>query len=213
MGIEFITDPKIEQYIKNLYVPFDSVLVEMHRLAKERNFPIVGPLVGRVLYLLTKLVRPPRILELGSGFGYSAYWFTKAMGQDAKITLTEYSQDNIDLARGFLAKAGIQESSCEFLVGDSLKLIEQLDGEFDIIFNDIDKASYPTAFQKAIPRLRKEGMLISDNVLWGGSVIEETDDPDTLAMKEYTSLIFESKELCSLIVPIRDGVSISLKLS
>lgn len=210
MAIEFITNPQIEQYIKNLYVPFDPVLDEMHKIAKERKFPIVGPLVGRMLYVITKIAKPERILELGSGFGYSAYWFARA-NPEVEITLTDFSAENIALAQEFMRKIGALDR-CEFQIGDALELIGQTEGEYDIIFNDIDKAQYPNVFHAALPRLKKGGLLICDNVLWSGEVLEDKGDPETEGIKEYTRLIFTSKELFSTIVPIRDGVAISLKL-
>src|SRR3989442_41877 len=135
----------------------------MQQNAIERNFPIIGPLVGRMLYTIAQASRAHRILELGSGFGYSAYWFAKALGKDGLVVCTEANPDNAARAEEYFQRGKIV-SKVKFLVGDALKLVDEIDGQFDIIFNDIDKHQYPKAFRKALPRLRKGGLLISDNV-------------------------------------------------
>src|SRR6267378_2173597 len=99
-----------------------------------------------------------------------------------------------------------------FPVVDALKLIDEVEGQFDIIFNDIDKHQYPRAFRKAVPRLRRGGLLITDNALWSGKVLNHKPDSDTAGILTYNRLIYSSKELFTTIIPLRDGVSVSVKL-
>jgi len=206
-----IVNANIVDYLVNVTPDRDDVLDDMEQYALARNFPIIGPLVGRLLYLLSKATQATRILELGSGFGYSAYWFAKSLGKEGRIICTEGNTDNADHARVYFQRGKIS-NKIEFLVGDALKLIDTVEGQFDIIFNDIDKHQYPKAFRKALPRLRRGGLLISDNVLWSGKVLHHKPDTDTAGILTYNRLIYSSKELFTTIIPLRDGVSVSIKL-
>ncbi|MDA2938897.1 O-methyltransferase [Acidobacteria bacterium AH-259-A15] len=200
----------IEGYLLEITPLEDPILLEMEAHARRNHFPIVGPLVGRILYQLVKLAKARRVLELGSGFGYSAYWFGRALGESGEITLTEFSKENLGLARNYFAQGRIS-SQVYFHQGDALEILERLEGQFDIIFNDVDKHQYPEVFRKAGPRVRSGGLLISDNVLWHGRVLEGNPDPSTRGILEYNRLIFEDPEFFSSIIPVRDGISISLK--
>ncbi|MCI0527456.1 MAG: O-methyltransferase [Nitrospira sp.] len=205
-----IVDPEIESYINHLLPSQDDILKEMEQEGEKRRFPIVGPQVGRLLYQMARLTRAARIFEMGSGYGYSAYWFLKGMPANSRIILTDDSRENLDQARDYLKKAGLLDRvTLEY--GDALDLIEKYPGPFDIIFNDIDKERYPEAFKKALPRIRSGGLLISDNVLWFGRVLTDSRDPDVEGIRTYNRLITQTKGLFTEIIPIRDGVSISIK--
>lgn len=203
---------EIDQYIEGLHPQEDSVLQEMERLGDARDFPIVGPQVGRILWLFAKLQKAERVFEMGSGFGYSAYWFAQALPAKGKVYQTETSEKNSELAQDFFKRAGL-EKKAEFFVGDGVQLIDGVKGEFDIIFIDISKEDYPKAYPKAKGRLKKGGLLIADNVLWFGRVLEESEDPDTLGIKEFTELLFHDPDFSATILPIRDGVGIGYRLS
>jgi len=206
-----IVNSHITDYLLNVTPERDEVLRDMEEYALGRNFPIIGPLVGRLLFLLAKTTQARRVLELGSGFGYSAYWFAKALGKDGEVFCTEGNGENAELARSYFSRGKVS-NRITFLVGDALKLIDTVEGEFDIIFNDIDKHQYPKAFRKALPRLRKGGLLISDNILWSGKVLNDKPDADTAGILTYNRLIYSSKDLFTTIIPLRDGVSVSIKL-
>lgn len=207
-----IVFPHIERYLEGLETTRDPILTGMERLAAQRNFPIVGPLVGRTLCLLAKGIGARRILELGSGFGYSAYWFARALPEDGELILTEKTSENSALARGFFLQGGVH-CRLRFEVGDALEIIERLPGEFDVIFNDVDKEQYPAVFHTAVPRLRVGGFFMSDNMLWSGRVTEGAKDATTRGILKLTRLLFQAPNLYTVILPIRDGVSVSLKLS
>ena len=206
-----IVHANIVEYPLNVTPERDDILQDMEEYALARNFPIIGPLVGRLLYLLTKATQANRILELGSGFGYSAYWFAKALGKEGEVICTDNDPHNSEHAQEYFHRGKIKHK-ITFKVGDALKLIDEIDGQFDIIFNDVDKHQYPKAYRKAIPLLRKGGLLISDNVLWSGKVVGRHPDTDTAGILTYNRLIYSSKELFTTIIPLRDGVSISIKL-
>ena len=206
-----IVFPRIEQYLESLETTRDGVLTEMERQAAERDFPIVGPLVGRMLCLLAKSIGARRILELGSGYGYSAYWFARALPDDGELILTEGSAKNLAQAKEFFHQGGVR-CRVQFELGDAFEILDRLPGEFDIILNDVDKQQYPKAFHQAVPRVRRGGYFLSDNMLWGGRVVHDHSEPTTKGVLELTRLLFQAPNLYTMILPIRDGVSVSLKL-
>jgi predicted O-methyltransferase YrrM len=193
-----ILAPAINAYLHDLLPQSDSVLSEMERIGQEKGFPIIGPLVGRLLCQLAQLTQARRIFELGSGYGYSAVWFSKGMVADGKIISTDGSAANARAARQFFERAGIG-SRVDFRVGDALTLLDQESGSFDIILNDIDKHEYPQAFEKAIPRLH-------------GRVATGDQQPSTLGVLKFNQLAYGSPDVFTTIIPLRDGVAVSLKL-
>ena len=220
-----VLHPSIDEYLLEVIPARDEVLTEMEAYARENRFPIVGPLVGRVLHQLVLLTNPTRIFEMGSGFGYSAYWMAKALRQpEASIICTDGSQENADRAAGYLARGGIADR-IDYRVGNALEIINETEGDFDIIYNDIDKDGYPEAFRKAIPRLRSGGLFITDNMLWLGRVVTYDTDADvqgldeeeqwvhntTVGVKELTRLLYSSPDVFTTIIPLRDGVSVAIK--
>jgi caffeoyl-CoA O-methyltransferase len=205
-----IVHPDIENYLTQLLSSQDEILVEMERLAEKKHFPIVGPQVGRLLAQMAFLTGARKVYEFGSGFGYSAYWFVKGMNGRGQVVFTDDEQDNARLAMEFFKRGGI--ASClQVEVGDALDIIHSRRELFDIIFIDCEKERYPQAFDAAIPRLRPGGLLIADNVLWFGSVIQRSDEPSVIGIQKFTKLITSSPKLLTTILPLRDGVSISLK--
>jgi len=203
--------PHIERYLEGLETTRDEVLLDMERLAAERDFPIVGPLVGRMISLLAQSIGARRILELGSGFGYSGYWFARALPADGELILTEKDPANSARSQEYFRRGGVG-GRVQFLLGDALEALDRLPGDFDIIFNDVDKTQYPAAFHKAIPRVRTGGFFMSDNMLWGGRVAADAAHPTTRGVRELTRLLFEAPNLYTILLPVRDGVSVSLKL-
>ncbi len=216
-----ILHPSINEYLLDTIPERDAVLTEMEAYARERRFPIVGPLVGRVLHQLVLLTNPKRIFEMGSGFGYSAYWMAKALREpDASIICTDGSQENAEQAAAYLARGGIAER-IDYRVGNALDIIDETEGEFDIIYNDIDKDGYSEAFRKAIPRLKSGGLFITDNMLWMGRVVQNVPEvaPEdeqwlheaTRGVKELTRLLYSSPDVFTTIIPLRDGISVAVK--
>ncbi len=200
-----IVDPHVEAYIDTLWAPPDPVLAAMEALAERRRFPIVGRHTGALLGLLARCLGARRVIELGSGYGYSALWFARAMPDDGKVICTDLSADNRDLALGYFRTAGM-ESRVEFKVGNGLALARELAPGFDIVFNDIDKEDYPAAVDVAVRLLRPGGLFITDNTLWRGKVADEgPGDKPTEAVRAFNRAVFSRPDLESIIFPIRDG--------
>ncbi|HEX9576475.1 MAG TPA: O-methyltransferase [Myxococcales bacterium] len=207
-----IVDPVIAEYLERLAGSPDPVEAEMRRYADERDgFPIVGPVLGPLLSQLALLARARRIFELGSGFGYSAFWFARALEPGASVTLTDFERENLDRARSWLGKAGLVDR-CRFEPpGDGLEALARAEGGLDVVFIDSAKADYPRALAVALPKLRPGGLVLADSILWGGAVARGESDAATAGLREYVRLIFGSEGLVSTVVPIRDGLAITMK--
>ena len=205
-----IIDPAIDLYLRELASPADPVLREMELLGAERRLPIVGPQVGRLLQLLARTISAHRVLELGSGFGYSAYWFARAVGPEGEVVLTEQSAERAAEAEDFLERGGFSDR-VHIEVGDALEIVERIGGEFDIVFNDVDKDRYPLVMDRAAAALRPGGLLISDNMLWLGTVLEpDPTESTTRGVKELTRMLYESEDFRTVMIPMRDGVTVSI---
>ena len=205
-----IVDPKIEKYLATVRGERDDCLLEMEKIAEKRDFPIVGPDVGALLYILTRISGAKRVLELGSGYGYSAYWFGLALPVGGQVVCTDTSEENRHLADSFFTRAGMNEKM-RFELGEALSLMDRINGEFDIIFNDVDKEDYPKTIAKVLPKLKRNGLFITDNSLWYGRVVEDEQDEATKGVVEFNRLIAENRELLSINLPLRDGLMVCLK--
>ena len=205
-----ILHPKIDAYLQGLPPHDDPVLRKMEAQADQEDFPIVGSQVGPLLMLLARAIGARRVFEMGSGYGYSGLWFAKAMPKDGRVTLTDYSDTRCKEAEAYVNEAG-HGSTVRCLVGDGIELIKRERGPFDVIFLDADKKDYPLALKTGLPKLRPGGLFIADNVLWFGQVLDPHPDEDTRGILEFTRLIYRTPGLSSSIIPLRDGVSVSLK--
>ena len=206
-----IVDPHVESYIDSLDGQPDPVLAAMETLAARKSFPIIGRHAGSLLALLARCIGARRVLELGSGYGYSALWFARSLPEDGTIACTDLSRDNRDLAMNFFHTAGM-EKRITFHVGDALVFARTQKGPFDIILNDIDKESYPASVDVAVPLLRSGGLFITDNTLWSGKVADESvTDTATRAIRLFNQAVFARADLESLVIPLRDGLTVCRK--
>lgn len=209
--MDAITDKDVERYMYELLPARDAVLTEMEERARRQSIPIIGPAVARVLFQYAVIIGARRVFEMGSAIGYSTIWLARAVGPDGRVYYTDGSRKNADDARSYFERAGVNDR-IEILLGDAVDMIDSVEGDFDLIFNDVDKHQYPEAFRKAAPRLKKGGLFITDNVLWSGRVARGETDQYTLGVAEFNRLIYSAQELYPVILPIRDGVSVCLKL-
>lgn len=209
-------DPRIEHYMRGLVTGSDHpVLLEMEQRAHEKGFPIIDRVVGVFLETLTKVHKARRIFEFGSGYGYSAYWFARAAGPEAKIILSDGDPSNRDLAEDFLKRAGLWDV-IDFRVGFAQEIFNRTEGLFDICYNDVDKGGYPEVWRMARDRIAPGGLYIADNVLWHGRVVMDPPVSDivpgwTEAILEHNRLIFGDRGFDAFINPTRDGVLVARK--
>ena len=210
-----IVNPQVEGYMRGLLTRHDEpVLLEMEAEADANGFPIIGRIVGVTVEVLARSVGARRVFELGSGFGYSAYWFSRAVGPSGEVHCTDGDPENEKKALDYLSRAGLAEP-IRWHVGEAVETLQATDGDFDVVFNDIDKVDYPKAWKVARERIRIGGLYICDNVLWYGRVAvpdpEDTRPHHTEGILEHNRLIAEDERYLSVIVPTRDGVMVALR--
>lgn len=207
---EKFTKEHLEAYLQDLYYDDDSVRREMEALAQERSFPIVGPLAGRVLYQLTQMIGGKRVFELGSGYGYSALFFARAVGIDGEVHCTDFSGENIRQAEDFLGRAGMW-SRITYHQEDAITALRRVGGTWDVVYNDIQKRAYPDTIELAYDHLRPGGLFITDNLFREGRVLDNEESEDTQGVIEFTHLLFDHPGFMTTIYPVRDGLSVALR--
>jgi predicted O-methyltransferase YrrM len=205
-----ITNPAIERYILDLLPPRDEVLAEMEAYAAEQGIPIIGPAVANAIGVLVRISGAKRIFELGSAIGYSTIWLARAAGAGAEVHYSDGSAENARRAREYIDRAGVADRVV-IHVGDALSCLADTPGEFDLIFNDVDKEGYPDVLRAVPSRLRKQGLLITDNTLWHGRVLDPQDEASR-AVVEFNNKLFAQREFLTTLLPMRDGLSVSLRL-
>jgi caffeoyl-CoA O-methyltransferase len=203
----------VEEYLYKLLPERDAVVREMEDYAAEQRVPIIGPAVARLLALLVQVSGAKRVFEMGSAIGYSTIWLARAAGPKAKVFYTDGDPANAHRAQVYFRMAGVARR-IEVKVGDALELVKKTPGMFDLIFNDVDKHQYPEALHAALPKLRRGGLLITDNTIWSGKAARPAamDDKDTKGVQEFNRLVYASKDLYPVLLPLRDGVTICRKL-
>ena len=188
-------------------------LRRMERIARKTGFPIIGPAVGQLCYLLARTIGAKRVFELGSGYGYSTAWFARAVRENGggAVHHVVWDEKLSAQARGHLSALGFDDIVA-YTVGEAVEALGKTDGEFDVIFNDIDKRGYPGALPEIESKLRAGGLLITDNLLWSGRIFDARDKtPDTAGIRKLTRLVSKSTAWTMTIVPIRDGVLVARK--
>ncbi len=207
------TDEATDNYIYELLPERDAVVAEMEKYADEHNIPIIGPAVARLLALLVQISGAKRIFEMGSAIGYSTVWLARAAGPKGKVFYTDGDPDRARLAREYFRRAGVAKR-ITLQTGDSLELLKKATGKFDFIFNDVDKHQYPAALRVALSKLRRGGLLITDNTLWNGKAARPavSGDSQTLGVQEFNRLVSSAKDLYTVLLPMRDGVTVCQKI-
>jgi predicted O-methyltransferase YrrM len=204
-------DPRIAAYLDQLVPARDPVMLEMEAEALRTGFPIIGPASGQLCYLLARLTGARQVCELGSGFGYSTAWFARAVKENGGGMVQHIVWDDAlsARARAYLRRMRLDDQVV-FHVGEAVGRLRELPGPFDLIFNDIDKDGYPDALDVIEARLRPGGLLIADNLLWSGRVLDPSDQsPATSGIRAFTARIASNPRWAGSIVPIRDGVMVA----
>lgn len=206
-----ITGTAVEKYIYDILPARDAVLAEMERQAATEDIPIIGPAVGRLIYLLAQISGAQRIFEMGSAIGYSTIWLARAAGAKAEIYYTDGDPRNAQRAKTFFTQAKV-EKRIRMMTGDALELLDRVRGKFDMVFIDVNKDQYPAALKKALPRIQRGGLLVTDNTLWSGRVTQAADSEATRGIQEFNKAVYAAKELFPVMIPLRDGVTVCRKL-
>tara|TARA_S200000501_G_scaffold170822_1_gene160912 strand:+ start:187 stop:828 length:642 start_codon:yes stop_codon:yes gene_type:complete len=213
--MNFINESILEYSLKNSSE--ESELLK--KLRKETNQKILHPrmlsgkLQGRLLSLISKLIKPKQILEIGTYTGYGTLCLSEGLDPNGTIHTIEINEELIDFQNKFFKQSDKKKQIKQYL-GSALSIIEKLKGSFDIVFLDADKANYINYLELITPKLKKGGILITDNVLWSGKILNKTNkgDIDTQTIKKFNSLIKNHKSFETILLPIRDGLSLSRKI-
>ncbi len=206
----------LQTFLTDTVPPRESFLVRLEKQAANEHIPIIHPDVAQFLHFLIRVHRPKTILEVGTAIGYSTIWMARAAGPDSLIKTIEINEDRAYEAWLNFKTAGIEEQ-VQNIVGDAIDLISKLDTQFDLIFLDAAKGQYLTFFEDAIKLLNPGGLIIADNVLLNGWVADQELIPSrrmkTMVnrMTDYIQLVMNHRQLTSSIIPIGDGMAVSLK--
>ncbi len=202
----------IEAYLGTLTQPRDDFLKRLEAYAEQHGVPIVGPDVGRLLQILAGSLRAERVLELGTAIGYSATWIARGVeANGGTVTTIEWWDEMADLAQVNLKEAGLADR-VTILRGLAEEIVPTLEGPFDFIFNDVDKVQYPVLLPHLVELLPAGGLLVTDNVLWKGRVATDDPVPQAAAIREYNAKLHGDPRLETVILPLRDGVSVSRRV-
>jgi caffeoyl-CoA O-methyltransferase len=203
----------VEEYLYELLPKRDPVITEIEDYAAKNRVPIIGPAVARLLTLLVEVSGAKRIFEMGSAIGYSTIWLARAAGPKAEVFYTDGDPEKARRAQDYFRRAGVAKR-IRVQTGDALALMKKAPGKFDFIFNDIDKHQYPDALRTALPKLRRGGLLVTDNTLWSGKAARPAaaDDKNTLGIQEFNRLVYASRDFYPVLIPLRDGVTVCRKI-
>ena len=193
----------------------DEVLRELYRyvhLHKLNPRMATGPVQGKLLEFVCDMLKPKKVLEIGTFCGYSAICMAKALPEDGHLTTIEADPECEDVIRNFIEKAGLS-SKITLLMGDAKQIIPTLDGDFDLVFIDADKISYPYYYEQILPKVKSGGFILADNVLWDGKVLDEnTKEKDTQALQRFNDLVQADNRVENVLLPMRDGLMMIRKL-
>lgn len=204
---------KIDNYVVEHSQQEPQVLQE---LSKETWQKVLNPRMlsgafqGRVLSMISKLVQPKNVLEIGTYTGYSAICIAEGLAEGGIIDTLDVNEELEDLQNKYFEKSGYRDQIKQHF-GNALEIIPALDKKYDLVFIDADKSNYPNYFKLIIDKMNSGGVILSDNVLWSGKVVEPLDpkDKDTKALLEYNKVLNSDDRIETVLLPIRDGLTIS----
>jgi predicted O-methyltransferase YrrM len=214
MGV--IVPDAVEKYLATLNHSHSAVLDDIARGNEQRNLPLVDAEVGTLLRVLATALGAKRVLEIGTAIGYSGIWLAGALPPDGSLFTLEIDPERAREAKENFARAGLADR-ISVIVGDAKLMVAKVAGPFDLIFQDGAKQLYTPLLDRLVSLLRPGGLLVTDNVLWDGEVVPGflprpvRDENDTRAIAEYNQRLAAHPDLITATVPLRDGVSISVK--
>jgi len=209
-GLGKILHREQDEYLERLLPPRDALLQEMEALAAERDVPISDPEVGRLLQALAGAAGARRIVEVGTAIGYGTLCLARG-APGARVVTIDRDPERLAQARGYLERGGVAER-VELLEGPALELLARLEGPLDLAYLDGDKREYRRTLDLLLPKLRVGGLVVVDNLLWGGKVADlDEDDPETAAIRAFNGYFLIHPQLASVLLPLGDGVGLGTK--
>jgi caffeoyl-CoA O-methyltransferase len=212
--MEFIAD-NLDQYVCAHSENEPEILADLNR---KTHVSVIQPRMlsghyqGRVLSMLSHMIQPERVLEIGTYTGYSALCLAEGLKENGQVITIDVNEELEDFVATYIEKAGMQDRIKQ-LIGDALELIPTLEGQFDIVFIDADKKNYCNYYELVFDKVKSGGYIIADNVLWSGKVLEDYDslDRETKILMDYNRKIHEDERVQEVLLPIRDGIMIARK--
>tara|TARA_B100000131_G_C18016923_1_gene572896 strand:- start:45 stop:686 length:642 start_codon:yes stop_codon:yes gene_type:complete len=213
--MEFISE-ELSEYIR-LYSDEEPKLLQ--RLSEETYQKtlhprmLTGHIVGRFLSLISKLIQPKKILEIGTFTGYSALCLAEGLDKDGILHTIDENEELIEFQKKYFDKSPYKSKIIQHL-GKADNIIKKIEDNFDLVFIDADKTNYLNYYKALLPKINKNGLLIADNVLWSGKVLDKKNDgdPDTIALKKFNKWVKEDKRVNTIILEIRDGLTLCRKI-
>ena len=208
-----ISYDKVQDYLTSLVPPREPELQAMEEYAAKNDFPIIGPSCGYYCYQLARMIGARSVFELGSGYGYSTAWFAKAVRENGGgvIHHTVWDDKLSKMAQEHLSKLGYGDL-VQYHNAEAVETLRKTQGPFDIIFNDIDKHGYPDSLPVTKEKLRSGGILIIDNMIWHGQILDLNDhEKNTEAIRQFTHAITTDPDWIVSLTPTRDGMIVAYK--
>ncbi|HYG15579.1 MAG TPA: O-methyltransferase [Bacteroidia bacterium] len=209
-------DPKLNEYAEAHTKAESDVLQLLNRETWANVMMprmLSGHLQGRVLSMFSNMVRPRRILEIGTYTGYAALCMAEGLTDDGILHTIDINEELETMVRGYIAKAGM-ENKIKFHIGNAMEIIPALNETFDLVFIDADKENYSNYYDLIFDKLRPGGIIIADNVLWSGKVIDPKElekDVETLALHHFNQKVTADTRVENVLMPIRDGLMVIRK--
>jgi caffeoyl-CoA O-methyltransferase len=206
-----IVDPRIEEYAAAHTSPepaYFAALAQDTRASTRAPGMMVGTLEGRLLATLVAMLKPQRVLEIGTFTGYSALSMAESLPPGGRIVTCDISEEHVAIARRHIAESPFADR-IEIKVGPALESIAALEGPFDLVFIDADKENYVAYYEAVLPKLAPDGVIAADNVLWSGRLLDENDTSEaTQALREFNDRIVADERVEVVMLTVRDGLSL-----
>lgn len=212
--MEFI-DQKLDDYVCAHTENEPEVLNALNRkthLTVLRSRMLSGHFQGRLLSMLSHMIQPERILEIGTYTGYSAICLAEGLTENGKLTTIDINEELEDITREFIQKANL-DNKIEYIIGDAMQIVPQLDEQYDLVFIDADKKNYCNYYHLVFDKVKPGGYILADNVLWSGKVVEDYEalDSETKIIMDYNKMVHEDPRVQEILLPIRDGLMLARK--
>jgi caffeoyl-CoA O-methyltransferase len=210
-----ILNDDLQRYAEQHTTPESELLQKINRDTHANVMMprmLSGHLQGRVLAMISQMIQPKRVLEIGTFTGYSSICLAEGLQQDGSLVTIDINEELEQRVRKYFEDAGLS-SRISYHIGNAIEIIPTLQETFDLIFIDADKENYSLYFDLVIDKVRPGGIILADNVLWSGKVIEQKQDKDTRALVEFNKKIQRDKRVENVLLPIRDGIFIIRKVS
>jgi caffeoyl-CoA O-methyltransferase len=206
-----IVDPKVEEYAEGHSTPDGELFERLAAETREKTTApqmMVGRLEGRFLGLLVRTLRARRVLELGTFTGYSSISMALALPSGGRVVTCDVNEETTAIARRYAEEAGVVDR-IDYRLGPALETIDELDGPFDLVFIDADKPNYVNYYEATLPLLAAGGLMVVDNTLWSGRIVDSEDNDDTTrAIRELNDRVFEDSRVENILLSVRDGMNL-----